>query len=144
MNVDYYSYKAEFQDRGAGHVHGTLWVNMKKIESLLKLPNGNLVTKKQYDESKSDDTFEKPFEGLMKAFQKFRNETRLDPDEEKAVVNFIDQFTTVSLNNEEVGEVVVKIAKQVNLHNHTKHVERSLNYCADSGTQNFLYGSPYL
>ena len=26
MMVDYYSYKTEFQDRGAGHIHGVLWI----------------------------------------------------------------------------------------------------------------------
>jgi hypothetical protein len=31
MNVDYYSYKVEFQDRGVGHVRGTLWLNLDKI-----------------------------------------------------------------------------------------------------------------
>ena len=24
MNVEYYTYKVEFQERGAGHIHGTL------------------------------------------------------------------------------------------------------------------------
>ena len=32
MAVDYYSTKVEFQGRGAGHNHGTLWVNLKKME----------------------------------------------------------------------------------------------------------------
>ena len=38
MNVGNYSYMAEFQDRGALHVHGTLWVSLDKIETLIKLP----------------------------------------------------------------------------------------------------------
>ena len=37
MNVDKYSYKAEFQDRGAGHVHGTLWVKLNVIDKMKKL-----------------------------------------------------------------------------------------------------------
>ena len=32
MAVEYYSTKVEFQGRGAGHNHGTLWVNLKKME----------------------------------------------------------------------------------------------------------------
>ena len=35
MNVKYYTYKVEFQDRGAGHIHGTLWLNINKIENLI-------------------------------------------------------------------------------------------------------------
>ena len=33
MMVDKFSYKTEFQDRGAGHVHGVLWVKLYKIEN---------------------------------------------------------------------------------------------------------------
>ena len=32
MCVYKYSYKTEFQNRGAAHVHGVLWVNMRKLE----------------------------------------------------------------------------------------------------------------
>ena len=32
MAVKYYSTKVEFQGRGAGHNHGTLWVDLKKME----------------------------------------------------------------------------------------------------------------
>ena len=36
MNVKYYTYKVEFQDRGASHIHGTLWLGLDKIENLMK------------------------------------------------------------------------------------------------------------
>ena len=32
MSVQYYSTKVEFQGRGAGHNHGTLWVDLNKME----------------------------------------------------------------------------------------------------------------
>ena len=32
MQVEYWSTKVEFQGRGAAHNHGTLWVDMKKME----------------------------------------------------------------------------------------------------------------
>ena len=50
MNVDKFSYKAEFQDRGAGHVHGTLWVKIHVIEKLRKLGDGTLITTEKYEE----------------------------------------------------------------------------------------------
>ena len=34
-------YHVEFQDRGAGHIHGTLWLNLKKIENMVKDANGD-------------------------------------------------------------------------------------------------------
>ena len=33
MHVKNYTYKVEFQDRGAGHIHGTLWLRLDKIEN---------------------------------------------------------------------------------------------------------------
>ena len=36
MHVKYYTYKVEFQDRGAGHIHGTLWLGLDDIENLIK------------------------------------------------------------------------------------------------------------
>ena len=49
MNVDKYSYKVEFQDRGADHVHGVLWVNLNVIGQMRKLENGILIGKAQYE-----------------------------------------------------------------------------------------------
>ena len=42
MMVDKFSYEAEFQDRGAAHVHGVLWVKLYKIEKLCRLEDGTL------------------------------------------------------------------------------------------------------
>ena len=36
MSIVYYSAKLEFQGRGAGHNHGTLWVNMEKMEFMMQ------------------------------------------------------------------------------------------------------------
>ena len=36
MHVKYYTYKVEFQDRGAGHIHGTLWLGLNEIENLIR------------------------------------------------------------------------------------------------------------
>ena len=61
MNVDKYSYKVEFQDRGAGHVHGTLWVNLHEIEKMRKLENGTLLRKTQYEGEGLKDQYTTPF-----------------------------------------------------------------------------------
>ena len=39
MSIVYYSAKLEFQGRGAGHNHGTLWVNMEKMEFMMQPKN---------------------------------------------------------------------------------------------------------
>ena len=42
MKVKYISYRVEFQGRGAAHIHGTLWLDLKEIENhqyFLKMEN---------------------------------------------------------------------------------------------------------
>ena len=43
MRVEYYTYKVEFQDRGAGHIHGTLWLKLKDMENLIRGDGGALI-----------------------------------------------------------------------------------------------------
>ena len=43
MCVEYYTMKLEFQGRGAGHNHGTLWVNIKKLEYSFEDKDGSLI-----------------------------------------------------------------------------------------------------
>ena len=115
MNVKNYTYKVEFQDRGAGHIHGTLWLRLDKIEKFIKNSDGTL---RERDADETDD--KATFLGLRKAFQKFRNDGSLNEKEEEAVRNFIDEFTTVSIHENTVGKEVAKIAQEVNKHHHTK------------------------
>ena len=111
MHVKKYTYKVEFQDRGAGHIHGTLWLRLDKIESM-RDPEGHAK-----------------FEGLTSAFKKFRNNDTLSETEEKSVVNFIDEFTTVSTHENTVGREVARIAEEVNTHHHTKTCRKHDTSC---------------
>ena len=111
MNVKYYTYKVEFQDRGAGHIHGTLWLSMDKIEQI------------------TVDNGEKPFANLKRAFKKFRNNDNLNNDEINCVQTFIDRYTTVSIHELSVGKEVAKIAKEVNKHHHTKTCRKHGSTC---------------
>ena len=129
MYVDKYSYKGEFQARGAAHVHGTLWVKIHVIEKLRMLKDRTLITKNKYEKDNLKETYTKPFKGITKAFQKFRNEGVLDSEEEEAVINFIDQFTTVSLCEAEVGKEIARIAKEVNEHHHTQTCKKNSPKC---------------
>ena len=129
MYVDKFSYKAEFQARGAAHVHGTLWVKTHLIEELRKVDDGNLLTKQKYVNEELDQPYTQPFKGITKAFEKFRNGGELEHDEETAVINFIDQYTTVSLCEAEVGKEVVRKAKEVNQHHHTKTCKKGNPNC---------------
>ena len=47
MNIKYYSYKVEFAMRGAAHIHGVLWLDWKKFQSVHKeLMEDDLLLKK--------------------------------------------------------------------------------------------------
>ena len=54
MFVNYHTEKVEFQDRGAGHIHGTLWLKLNMIERLVKLENGELALGNKQDLNTSD------------------------------------------------------------------------------------------
>ena len=43
MIVEFYSYKVEFQERGAAHVHGLLWLALDKMEKLVRVEKNRLV-----------------------------------------------------------------------------------------------------
>ena len=109
MMVDYYSYKTEFQDRGAGHIHGVLWIKLHKIEKLCKLTDGSLVLMNEEMKKNSKDKYTEPFKGIKSAFRKFRTGLDINDEEELAIINFIDQFVTVSTNPDEVGGEIAKI-----------------------------------
>ena len=103
MPVYRYSYKTEFQNRGAPHVHGVLWLNLGKLEKQEK------------------------FRGAKAAFIKLRKGTPLSPADREVVCRMVDEFTTVSLCPAEVGADVVKKVKDVNTHHHTKKACRKEN-----------------
>ena len=78
MQVEYYTYKVEFQDRGAGHVHGTLWLKLEMIEKLITNDIGELILNDEDDDTnilsnEDDDTkIEGPFKGISSAFKKLK------------------------------------------------------------------------
>jgi hypothetical protein len=43
LSVKYFSTKLEFQGRGAGHNHGVLWVDLKKMELKINNSKGDLI-----------------------------------------------------------------------------------------------------
>ena len=120
MMVEYYSYKTEFQDRGAGHIHGVLWIKLHQIEKLCKFKDGSLHLMNEKDKAETQDEFKQPFKGIKSAFKKFRTGQSITLHEEDAMINFIDQFVSVSTHPDTVGAEVARIAEEVNNHHHTK------------------------
>ena len=77
MNVKSYTYKVEFQDRGAGHIHGTLWLRLEELELLKRGEDGKLRsrTKEEKINPRRNKAFpvKGPLGQLKKDLTKIRN-----------------------------------------------------------------------
>ena len=102
MCVEYYNYRVEFQMRGAGHIHGTLWIDWKKMNKNMKEKGDNsfeveLVEKaftnikdERFGSKEHKREFEKPKENGHKS--------EFD-EESEALAAFIDKFCTCTLKD---------------------------------------------
>ena len=121
MFVKYHPEKVEFQDRGAGHIHGTLWLRLNMIERLIKLENGELALgRKQGSDTPESHNGTRLFQGISLAFKKLKNNKELEGEEMDALANFIDEYTSVSTNENEVGKDISRMVVNVNKYCHTK------------------------
>ena len=118
MCVEYYNYRVEFQMRGAGHIHGTLWLDWVKLK------------KEMNEQNKKGCKTNIDIESVQSAFTKIKDEVfgGEDRDEEEfnmehdELAAFIDKFCTCSLKNLSTRDIV----KSVNMHNHTKSCRKQM------------------
>ena len=133
MSASYYTYKVELQDRGAAHIHGTLWVNLDDLEEMEQGVHGELKApaKKQSKDNKKQSKDKKKgyLYGLKLAFRKLRKNEKLEPENKKVLAKFIHEFTTVSIHGNTVGKYVAEIAQEVNKHHHTKTCRKHDTTC---------------
>ena len=79
LKVLHYTYRTEFQNRGHGHIHGCLWLDLEALED--KFPNISTI------------------------FRKIKNSETLDEDEEDEIASFVDEFITCSIDSSVAPEV---------------------------------------
>ena len=82
MVVEYYTYKVEFQERGAGHIYGTLRLKLDMMERLVRTDDDNLILcdedikeldmKVEGKEDGDEIELDKPFKGLSSALKNQR------------------------------------------------------------------------
>ena len=120
MCIKYNSYKVEFALRGAGHIHGILWVDWDNFifpqSEEEEMNDGNNMEKEtEYNEDpeKNDEQDKKSI--LIKAFEKIRNEEILNKTERNVIADFADLFITCSLKDPKTK----KIVEEVQIHHHT-------------------------
>ena len=73
MHIKYYSYKVEFALRGAGHIHGILWVDWEKFDDRINLKRNDIIN----------------------ALKKIQNEEVLEPEDKLCLSEFADLFITL-------------------------------------------------
>ena len=95
---------------GAGHYHGTLWVDLQQLEKMI-LKNG------------------KSLKGLCEAFRKLKNSEVLTKADVEVLATFVDTFITVSTSKGLVGEDIATTVKEVNQHKHTKTCRKYGGQC---------------
>ena len=111
------------QGRGAAHIHGTIWLDIKEIEKLETFQDGQCGPRI-----------------LSEAFRKLRDDIKLNETEKGAIVKLTDMFVSCSLNpdtvheNKERGEKIIKIIQEVNSHNCTSPCKKYGDKC--------MYGFP--
>ena len=80
MRVKYYHYRVEFQKRGAGHIHGVLWLDLELLENT--------------------------FKGLTSAMKKFKTQETLTKKEKDVVASFVDSCSTCSLKDKDLYDTI--------------------------------------
>ena len=81
MCVEYYNYRVEFQLRGAGHIHGVLWVDLD-----------NFIE----HQSRKDDYYSS-FTGLKKAFLSVNNEEDPSLTDCQMLQDYADMFISCTI-----------------------------------------------
>ena len=112
MCVNYYNYRVEFQMRGAGHIHGTLWLDWVKMKKNME-EEKNKGSKKYIDVESVQSAFTKIKDEIFGSEDRDEDEFNMEQD---ALAAFIDKFCTCSLKDLSTRDIV----RSVNMHNHTK------------------------
>ena len=139
MCVKDYSYKVEFQGRGAAHYHGVLWLDLSQLETKVKIEscfnNQNdfeyqlrsildtevedlLDLKQLIQKDELLDTEKErmgnlmdyfPFAGIKSTFIKLRVQEQLSIYDEQVRINFANTFTSVLTHSSCLGTRVTEI-----------------------------------
>ncbi len=136
MHIQHYSYRIEFQARGAAHAHGVLWSDIEKMDE--KYPGiksaytSMYVGRRLWDLAKNDnenteiiaegeENKENENKGKTENVRKETGAERLRKRkrEVKALTEMVDTYVTCSLNTNTVGREAAAIAEETQKHNHT-------------------------
>ena len=136
MRIKYWSDRMEFQGRGAGHIHGVAWCDLKEVSELIKEERKLGVILSDGDSEIEEGTSSEDVNHLENAYRNLRENKSLSEDEEKCLIDFVDRSVTCTLNPElaakmvdinkskEDGMKIIEIVKAVQVHYHTKSCKK--------------------
>merc|ERR1711874_328403 len=104
MSIGFYNYRIEFQDRGAGHVHGVLWVDFDAFE--------NNESNIEDFADKNEEEIGAGVKKLRSAFKKFKDDEVLSVEEYEKVTKFVDTFISCSTDPEIVQTKLYRIKRK--------------------------------
>merc|ERR1711874_272451 len=113
MSIGFYNYRIEFQDRGAGHVHGVLWVDFDAFE--------NNESNIEDFADKNEEEIGAGVKKLRSAFKKFKDDEVLSVEEYEKVTKFVDTFISCSTDPEIVQTKLYRVKLK------KKHIPRREN-----------------
>ena len=102
MSVEFFNYRVEFQLRGAGHIHGVLWINISEMENSIL--------------------------GITSAFVALRQHQKLSQEQCDVLPSFVDKFTSCSLQNGDDDDVI-HIVSEVQFHRHSHSCKKYSTAC---------------
>ena len=112
MKTKFYHYRVEFQKRGAGHIHGVLWLDIPEIEKN-----------------------NKSLSGLTSAMNKLKKSEPFTTEDKSVLAKFVDTFVTCSLKDKDLAQTV----EQVQRHRHKGNVEKRTGCYTKGPTCRFSY-----
>ena len=119
MCAQYYNYRVEFQLRGAGHIHGTIWIDWDLMDEKMRRKKEN--SEYDLDEHVLDvNNIKEGFENIKEERLGIEGNEEEDEPQLRALSNFIDEFISCSLKDPSTLDIV----RSVNMHKHTKPCQK--------------------
>ena len=116
--ITYWSDKMEFQGRGAGHIHGVAWCDLKKVSKLIEKEREVGVILKFRDTDKAEEDSNSSH--LENAYRNLRESNPLKKEEEDALIDFVDRSVTCTLNPDLAAKMIdLKYDKELGKKDHS-------------------------
>ena len=96
----------EFQGRGAGHIHGVAWSDLKKVSELIKEEKKVCIILSIDNRGIENISSDEDVAHLENAYRSLRENIPLIEAKEDALIDFVDRSVTCTLNPELAAKMI--------------------------------------